>query len=324
MSHRESSGLPAHCFVLVVVAIVASTGTLWAQRTRPVPATVTLLAGAASGETVAPAAAPARPSRRWKLVWRDEFKGPGVDSANWTFIVSGEGGGNHERQFYTDGDNARIVLDRQAEDRHALLIEARKENPADYQCWYGPCQYTSARLVTEGKRSWKHGKIEARIRLPFEDGSWAAFWALDSSGGRPDYGEIDILELVGGTQCGDCGDNHVFGTIWWQEGSLKSNGAQGADLPAGIYADAYHVFGIEWDEERIAWFVDGRPLLRADDGRPIAAGIAGSEQTELHQPFYLLLNLAIGGDWPHDPPASATFPQRMYVDWVRVYQRRGR
>jgi beta-glucanase (GH16 family) len=263
----------------------------------------------------------ATPSGSWNLVWSDEFNQAAVNTNNWKFIVNGEGGGNNERQYYTNGQNASIVSDAGAEDSKALLIEARKENPAGYQCWYGACQYTSARLVTQGKKSWQYGRIEARMKLPAGNGIWPAFWMMGNSGNWPASGEIDIMELVGGTQCGsECGDNHTHGYMWWSENGDRSDGAQAKNLPSGKYSDAYHVFGVEWDAQQIRWTIDGQPLIRADNGQPLALSVTGAGKTEFHQPFYILLNIAVGGDWPLDPPSSTAFPQRMYIDWVRVYQ----
>ncbi|WP_110514317.1 discoidin domain-containing protein [Herpetosiphon llansteffanensis] len=258
----------------------------------------------------------------WNLVWSDEFNQTTIDQSNWRYIVNGDGGGNNERQYYTNGQNASITQDATADDGKALLIEARKENPANYTCWYGKCQYTSARLVTQGKRSWQYGRIEARMRLPYGNGIWPAFWMMGNQGNWPASGEIDIMELVGGNQCGsECGDNRTHGYMWWSENGDRSDGAQAKNLPSGSYADAYHVFGVEWDAQQIRWTIDGQPLLRNDNGQPLVLPITGSGKTEFHQPFYILLNIAVGGDWPLDPPASSVFPQRMYVDWVRVYQR---
>ncbi|HYF62738.1 MAG TPA: discoidin domain-containing protein [Herpetosiphonaceae bacterium] len=258
----------------------------------------------------------------WNLVWSDEFNQAAVNTANWSFIVSGEGGGNNERQYYTNGQNASIVADSGAEDGKALQIEARRENPAGYQCWYGACQYTSARMVTQGKRSWQYGKIEARMKLPAGNGLWPAFWMMGNNGNWPASGEIDIMELVGGSQCGsECGDNHTHGYMWWSENGDRSDGAQARPLASGTYADAYHTFGVEWDSQQIRWLIDGQPLIRADNGQPLILSVTGSGKTEFHQPFYILMNIAVGGDWPLDPPASTAFPKRMYVDWVRVYQK---
>ena len=258
----------------------------------------------------------------WRLVWSDEFNQAGIDTDNWWFVVTGEGGGNNERQFYTDGYNASIVDDATAEDSRALLIEARKDNSANHQCWYGTCEYTSTRMTTQGEQSWQYGRIEARMRLPYGDGLWPAFWMMGNNGNWPASGEIDIMELVGGTQCGsDCGDNQTHGYMWWSEHGDRSDGARASRLPSGRYADAYHVFGVEWDARQIRWTIDGQPLLRADNGQPLVLPITGSGRTEFHQPFYIVLNVAVGGAWPLDPPATTMFPQRMYVDWVRVHQK---
>jgi beta-glucanase (GH16 family) len=270
--------------------------------------------------TRTPTATATSASGGWNLVWSDEFTS--INTSNWSFVVSGEGGGNNERQYYTNGNNASIVSDASAEDNSALLIEARKENPAGYTCWYGTCQYTSARMITEGKRSWQYGKIEARMKLPVGNGLWPAFWMMGNSGNWPASGEIDIMELVGGTQCGsECGDNHTHGYMWWSDGADKSDGSQAQNLSSGTFADAYHIFGVEWDSQQIAWFIDGQPLLRADNGQPLVLPVTGAGKTEFHQPFYILMNIAVGGAWPLDPPTSTIFPKRMYVDWVRVSQK---
>jgi beta-glucanase (GH16 family) len=160
------------------------------------------------------------------------------------------------------------------------------------------------------------------MKLPAGNGIWPAFWMMGNSGSWPASGEIDIMELVGGTQCGsECGDNHTHGYMWWSESGDRSDGAQAQNLPSGKYADAYHVFGVEWDAQQIRWTIDGQPLIRADNGQPLTLSVTGAGKTEFHQPFYILLNIAVGGDWPLDPPSSTAFPQRMYVDWVRVYQK---
>lgn len=235
-------------------------------------------------------------------------------------MVSGDGGGNNEREYYTNGNNASIMSDTSAQDGKALVIEARKENPANYQCWYGSCQYTSARMVTENKQSWLYGKIVARMKLPYGRGMWPAFWMLGGSANNwPTVGEIDIMELVGGaatTACPDCGDDKASGDMWFGSGAGSDIGDQPYPaLPAGqIYADAYHEFGIEWNAQTVSWSIDGN-IFKTQD---ITASQFSAFRTN-H--FHILLNIAIGGDWPKDPDSTTVWPQRMYVDWVRVYQK---
>ncbi len=256
----------------------------------------------------------------WNLVWSDEFAGSTINTSNWSNVVSGDGGGNNERQYYTNGNNASIMSDTSAQDGKALVIEARKENPANYQCWYGSCQYTSARMVTENKQSWLYGKIVARMKLPYGRGMWPAFWMLGGSANNwPTVGEIDIMELVGGaatTGCPDCGDDKASGDMWFGSGNGSDIGDKPYPaLPAGqIYADAYHEFGIEWDAQAVSWSIDGNIFYT----QPITASQFSAFRTN-H--FHILLNIAVGGDWPKDPDGTTVWPQRMYVDWVRVYQK---
>src|SRR5258706_1250267 len=199
----------------------------------------------------------------WNLVWSDEFACSTINTSNWSNVVSGDGGGNKDGQNYTNGNNASIMSDTSAQDGKALVIEARKENPANYQCWYGSCQYTSARMVTENKQSWLYGKIVARMKLPYGRGMWPAFWMLGASATNwPTAGEIDILELVGGAAtpgCPDCGDDKASGDMWFGSGNGSDIGDKHYPaLPAGqIYAGAYPGFCIKWDAQAVSWSIDG-------------------------------------------------------------------
>ncbi|HEY8401287.1 MAG TPA: carbohydrate-binding protein, partial [Cytophagaceae bacterium] len=164
------------------------------------------------------------------------------------------------------------------------------------------------------KKSFKYGKMEARMKLPYGNGMWPAFWMMGNTGQWPACGEIDIMEMVGGNKCGwDCGDNKTHGYLWWEENGEKMAGTQSPPLTSGKYADAYHVFSVEWDEQSIKWFVDGNQFY--------SKNITSPGMSEFHQPFYFLLNLAIGGDWPKSPDNSTVFPQKLYVDYVRVYEK---
>lgn len=236
---------------------------------------------------------------------------------NWSFVVDGEGGGNNELQYYTNGQNAGIVSDAGAEDGKALVIEARKENPNNYQCHYGTCEYTSARMVTENKQEFHFGRIMARMKLPYGNGMWPAFWMLGGSADNwPTVGEIDIAELVGGDGCFDCADDVASGDMWYGSG----NGANVGEVyypslaPGEIFADDYHTFGIQWDSQQVCWLFDDTTPFHCQS-------IAQSQFSAFrNNDFHILLNIAVGGDWPGPPDSSTVWPQRLYVDWVRVYQ----
>lgn len=242
------------------------------------------------------------------LAWADEFNS--IDFNNWTFEVGGGGWGNNELQYYTNGQNASIQYD-SAAGSNVLVIEARQENPANYNCWYGACTYTSTRLISRDKRSFKYGRIEARIKLPQTQGIWPAFWALGNAfatQGWPQGGEIDIMEHVG-----------FEPTL--THGALHGPGYSGNTPISGTYdvgerVDAnYHIYAIEWDTNQIRWYVDDNHFYTATRAQVEQYG-----QWVYDQPFWLLLNVAVGGNWPGYPDGSSRFPQRMYVDYVRVYQ----
>ncbi len=241
-------------------------------------------------------------------VWSDEFDT--LDMSNWTFKTGGGGWGNQELQYYTNGQNAYITYDDQA-GSNVLVIEAKQENPAGYNCWYGSCRYTSTRLISRDKKSFKYGRMEARIKLPQTQGIWPAFWMLgDSFGsvGWPQGGEIDIMEHVG-----------FEPTL--THGALHGPGYSGNTPIAGTHdvgeiVDAnYHVFAVEWNSDGIRWFVDDHQFYSVTRAQVEQYG-----QWVYDQPFWFLLNVAVGGTWPGSPDGGSQFPQKMYVDYVRVYQ----
>jgi len=242
---------------------------------------------------------PAPPEHDWKLVWSDDFDKDGIDLDNWSFDIGtgNNGWGNNELQYYTDRpENIRI-------EDGILIIEAREER-------YESSNYTSARIKTEHKQFWTYGKIEARIKLPQGKGIWPAFWMLGESFDAIDWpycGEIDIMEMVGG----GVNDGTCHGTIHWDENGWTYSGGN-KTLPAGIFADDYHIFSIEWDKEVIRWFLDGNQYH--------AENITDENKSELHDNFFIIMNCAAGGNWPGNPSQSTIFPQKMYIDWVRVYQ----
>jgi len=255
--------------------------------------------------------APAQ-AHKWTLVWRDEFKGArgsGVDAMKWRAETGGAGWGNKELEYYTDSaENAYM------NGNGSLVIEALKRAPSqDYKCWYGLCGYTSARLTTKNKFSQAYGRVEARIEIPYGQGMWPAFWMLGSNidaSGWPDCGEIDIMENIGREP------SLVHGTIHGP--GYSGAGSIGApySLQSGRrFADEYHIFAVEWEPDAIRWYVDHKLY----ETRTPADLPAGTKWAYNH-PFFIILNLAVGGTWPGNPDATTIFPQIMSIDYVRVYK----
>ena len=234
----------------------------------------------------------------------DGAAGSAVNSSKWT-LETGDNVNNHEREYYTSGTN-NAALDGQGH----LVITAKKENPANYQCWYGTCQYTSARLNTSGKFSAQYGHVEARMKIPRGQGMWPAFWMLGTdigSVGWPNSGEIDVMENVGFEP------STIHGTIHGP-GYSGSNGIGAAySLSNGqAFADAFHTFAVDWAPNSIKWSVDGvvyQTRTPAD---------VGGNTWAFNKPFFLILNLAVGGYWPGDPDGSTAFPAQLVVDSVSV------
>lgn len=238
----------------------------------------------------------------YELVWAEEFSYTGYPSDTfWTHEVDGNGGGNNELQYYkeNDADNAWV-------EDGILTITAIKEE-------HGGRQYTSARIITRDKFEFQYGKIEARIRLPFGQGIWPAFWIMGDieTMGWPACGEIDVMEMVGGTSDGKS-DSIVYGTAHWQHSGYHAEHGLPYALPSGKFADDFHVFSLEWTPTLISWYVDGNLYN--------ALTITDEQLSEFHQDFFILLNLAVGGNWPGSPDETTVFPQSMEVDYVRVYQ----
>ncbi|MFJ4618964.1 ricin-type beta-trefoil lectin domain protein [Streptomyces sp. NPDC088812] len=242
------------------------------------------------------------------VTWADEFDGPAggaPDSARWTVETGGSGNGNNELQYYADSrDN--VALDG---DGH-LVITARENGDTGLQCWYGACRYTSARLNTARTFTQAYGHFEARIKVPRGQGMWPAFWMLGDdlgSVGWPNSGEIDVMENVGkepGT---------VYGTLHGPGYSGAGGISASRTLPDGqAFADAFHVFAVDWSPSEITWSVDGTAYRTRTP-----ADLGGNTWVYDH-PFFLILNLAVGGDWPGSPDASTSLPQTMLVDYIRV------
>lgn len=245
------------------------------------------------------------PGPGWTLAWSDEFADDALDPDKWVRQVVPAGRFNNEWQRYTD-DTANAYLE-----NGCLVIRALHDGGG-----HGPNRYTSARLHTLPRDGWRYGKIAARIQLPYGKGIWPAFWMLctniDENGGDtpwPQSGEIDILELYGSRDNGRVEANIHYAD---RDNRHANMGAKPYELDEGWFADAFHVFEIEWNAERIDWFVDGE--------RFASKRITGAAFTEFHKPFFILLNIAVGGRAAGPASEDTGFPKLMYVDWVRVYQ----
>ena len=237
----------------------------------------------------------AAPTTSSTLVWSDEFNGSSLDTSKWGFETGtgASGWGNNELQYYTDRTDNAYVAD------GALHIRAKKES-------YGGKNYTSARLNTNGKFTFQYGYVEARLALPSNQGIWPAFWMLGAnigSVGWPSCGEIDIMEAINA-------ENKTYATCHW-----NCNGHAEYGQSSGTFdRTQYHTYGLQWDSQYIRMFVDGNKIYEM-----YIENNAG-DTDEFHKPFYLLLNVAVGGNWPGFSVDDSAFPQEMKVDYVRVYQ----
>ena len=248
---------------------------------------------------------PIEPPDGYELVWNDEFDGDTINLDNWTYDLGGWGWGNGEAQNYTDRpENARIQ-------NGLLVIEARQER-------YEDSYYTSARLKTQGLHAFQYGRIEARIKVPHGVGTWPAFWMLGDAFGRdedeptksnwPDVGEIDIMEYVGREP--DLVVGTVHGPGYAGAGGLTRWNRQEFDI-----ADDFHIFAIEWDETGIRWFFDDQMYYE------LGPEGVGNREWVFDAPFFIIVNLAIGGTLGGTIALDLEFPIQLYVDHVRVYQK---
>lgn len=226
----------------------------------------------------------------YQLLWSDDFDGNAVNQANWSFETGAGGWGNNEKQYYQP-DNATVADGN-------LIITAKKQS-------VGGAPYTSARMITRGKKEYTYGRFEARIKLPQGQGQWPAFWMLGSnigSVGWPKCGEIDIMENVNT-------NSQVLGTIHWFDQAYAYYGGNTNTTPQN-----YHVYRVDWTPTSITWYVDNIQFHVAN----IANSINGTD--EFHRPFFLLLNMAIGGNLPGQTIDESRLPAKMYVDYVKVYK----
>ena len=228
----------------------------------------------------------------WNLVWSEEFSGTTLNEEVWNYEIGfgNAGWGNNELQYYRSGESNLIVADGKAS------IIAKQEN-------FGSAEYTSARVQTKGKYDVQYGRIEARIKVPMGQGLWPAFWMLGSNidaVGWPECGEIDILEHVNN-------EMQVHGTIHWDNNGHQYQGGSISTDP-----DQYHNYAIEWDADQLRWYLDGILYYTRN--------IGAAQYSEFHEPFFYILNVAVGGNWPGSPDNTTVFPAVMEVDFIRVYE----
>lgn len=235
----------------------------------------------------------------YTLVWNDEFNGSSINTNDWNFETGGNGWGNNELEYYTNSTNNAYLSNGN------LIIEARKET-------IGSNNYTSARMTTQNKKVFQYGRIDIRAKLPVAQGLWPALWMLGTNiptAGWPACGETDIMELIGKNP------NQVVGSIHW----AQANGTSGTvnnsySLSSGDFSQQFHVFSLIWKQNYVQILVDGIPYMTATDAS-ISSGT-----WPFNAPAFLIFNVAVGGNWPGSPTAATTFPQRMFVDYIRVFQ----
>ena len=270
----------------------------------------------------------------WKLIWSDEFDGSELDRTKWTPETSCWGGGNNEKQCYTDRpvniqiENGFLKLIAQAEEFTALAMPQDFEDRGKLRTQ----PYTSAKLRTKGLASWTYGRFEARIKLPQGQGTWPAFWMMSEHnpyGDWPLSGEIDIVESVNlGAKCSDCDSSDFenrsiaalhFGKAW-PENQFKSAKAKLDDVTG------FNTFAVEWSQDRIDWFVNKEKIFSMTSKDWFSSAISKEENARapFDKPFYLMLNLAVGGNLSmmHNEKSfdANSYPNELIVDWVRVYE----
>lgn len=237
----------------------------------------------------------------YTLAWSDEFSGTSLDLNTWNQETGNgsNGWGNNELEYYTSSTKNTFVSNGN------LIIEARKES-------IGGFNYSSGRMTTQNKKTFTFGRIDIRAKLPVGKGIWPALWMLGtniSTVGWPACGEIDIMELIG-TYPG-----RTHGTMHWKPvtGTNTSKGAE-YNLSSGNFSQQFHVFSIIWSQDMIKWLVDDQLFLTTTKAD------VGAANYPFNAPHFFIFNVAVGGNWPGPPDTGTMFPQRMFVDYVRVFQ----
>lgn len=242
----------------------------------------------------------------WNIVWQDEFDKDSLDLTKWSHEIGGHGWGNNELQFYTDSDSNSYV-------ENGNLILKAQVVPQGIGSSKGLRYYSSARLRTYGKGDWKYGRIEVKAKVASGQGIWPAIWMLPTDwlfGGWPSSGEIDIMEHVGY----DLGVVH--GSVHTEAYNHKINTQRSSARKIANVDTEFHVYSIIWDKDKISFFIDDVQYFLFENDQQ------GNYKTwPFDQRFHLLINIAVGGDWPGNPDNSTNFPRKMLVDYVRVYEK---
>lgn len=235
-----------------------------------------------------------------ELVWNDEFNGTSLNTDFWSYDIGTGcpnlcGWGNNELEYYR-AENCSVG-------NGVLTLQAKRQD-------FENSEFTSGKVVTRNKQSFTFGRIDIRATLPVGQGVWPALWMLgvnQETVGWPMCGEIDIMEMIGGNGR----ENQVFGNAFWDDNGVRDE-SKGKKLDVGIFADEYHVFSILWTPEKITWLVDDQEFHNLDITIP--------SRSELQKPFYMIFNVAVGGNWPGSPDETTVFPTQMNIDYVRAFR----
>lgn len=249
-------------------------------------------------------------AQSYELVWSDEFDGTELNESSWQYQTGTGtayglpvGWGNNELQYYTNFENNVSVSN------GTLKIQAMEQS-------FGGRPYTSARIRTMGMHDFLYGRIEGRLKVPSTSGVWPAFWMLPTDspyGGWASSGEIDIMESVNAA-------NSMHGTIHYGS-NWPNNQLNGGSLNNGTdFSTDFHTFSVEWEPDEIRWYIDGQQYHSVISDNWFSSAAPGNNRAPFDSQFHILLNVAVGGDWPGNPNGSASYPQTLEVDYVRVYQ----
>jgi hypothetical protein len=232
------------------------------------------------------------------LAWSDEFTAKDINSSNWSYDIGGSGWGNNELEYYTNSSKNAYTTG------GYLVIEARKETMVTNN-------YTSARMISKDKKTFTYGRIDFRAKLPKGQGIWPALWMLGNNIGTtpwPACGEIDIMELLGHEP------QKTYGTIHWgAAGGASTHIGGNYSLPSLTFNDKFHLFSLKWEADKMTFLIDDVVYFTANKSQ-----VNGDYPFD--KPFFFIMNVAVGGGWPGNPDATTVFPQRMIVDYVRVFQ----
>lgn len=232
------------------------------------------------------------------LAWSDEFTTNYINTNNWSYDIGGSGWGNNELEYYTNSNKNAYSTG------GYLVIEARKET-------MGTNNYTSARMISKDKKTFTYGRIDFRAKLPKGQGVWPALWMLGNNIGTtpwPACGEIDIMELLGHEP------QKTYGTIHWGAAGGGSTHIGGNySLSSLTFNDKFHLFSLKWEADKMTFLIDDVPFFTANKSQV-------NDNYPFDKPFFFIMNVAVGGNWPGNPDATTVFPQRMIVDYVRVFQ----